>query len=138
MRILACLALCSLLSACGGGSQTTPVDAVALPDLAGLGSFPDVPPGCPPGVANDIGVGKTCTKGGKQCPSGQLCTCDGALGVDPPKGTPCFCTRAWFTPTCPANWSCGENATCCSLYSVVSGCVPNICLTDNECPVLAH
>jgi len=104
--------------------------------------FGDLPPGCPPGAGNDKGVGATCTTGGHQCPSSQICTCDMTLGVTPPQGTPCFCTIPIFSADSSkqpcdtiAPGFCGQNATCCAYMSVAAICVPTACLEGSTCPV---
>ncbi len=92
-----------------------------------------LPAGCPPDAGNELGIGKPCTYGGNQCPSPLLCTC-GNFGFTLPVNMPCFCTNAQPGPTCPANVVCGSNATCCSIAGLLYGCVPDVCLTGNQCP----
>lgn len=122
----------------GGGK---PVDAAVfdVPQDLWLG---ELPAGCPPGVANDIGVGKPCTPGGGQC-SGKApqCTCDKFFGYQAPANTPCFCTSAGLL-ACPPQNSCGENAICCAYTSQGAAvghlCVPEICLDGQVCPAFLN
>jgi hypothetical protein len=94
----------------------------------------NLPVGCPPDAGNELGIGKPCTNGGNQCAAPLLCTC-GNFGVALPANMPCFCTNAKTGPSCPANTNCGSNATCCSIGGLVFGCLPNVCLAGNQCPV---
>jgi hypothetical protein len=94
-----------------------------------------LPAGCPPDAGNELGIGKPCTYGGSQCASPLLCTC-GNFGFTLPVNMPCFCTNAKPGPSCPTNVVCGSNATCCSIAGLLYGCVPNVCLTDNQCTLL--
>jgi len=98
-------------------------------------SYGELPPGCPPGVANEKGVGGACTMGGNECRGGLRCSCDPYLNILPPDGTPCFCTLVQFA-TCdvaPANY-CGQGATCCGYLQAGSACIPNACLQSQGCP----
>jgi hypothetical protein len=126
------------LGACspGGGK---PVDA-AIFDVPQDLTIGELPPGCPPGIANDVGVGKPCTPGGKECNGTKAtqCTCDTLLGFRAPAGTPCFCTAVAVALACPAQNTCGKDASCCA-YTVTGMpvgnlCVPNICLAEHVCP----
>lgn len=132
--------LAALGCSAGGGK---PVDAAVfdVPQDLWLG---ELPAGCPPGVANDIGVGKPCTPGGGQCDkngSTPQCTCDSFLGLHAPPNTPCFCTSVGLG-VCPAQNSCGKNATCCAYTTqgVAVGhlCVPEICLDGQICPAFLN
>ena len=118
-------------------SGTGPANAQAH-DGGADGVALSLPAGCPPDAGNEIGIGKPCSKGGNECGSGLLCTC-GDFGVPLPANMPCFCTNATASAKCPPNPNCGSNATCCTIFGVVSGCIPNICLIDtpqgsNQCP----
>src|SRR6185312_560787 len=102
----------------------------------------DLPPGCPPGQANDKGVGAPCTRNGHECGSSLLCTCDTNLGLTW-NGLPCMCTKAGLNSqvnnpdpcsTVPANL-CGTDATCCNYGSQAYYCSPNICLPGGQCLV---
>ena len=104
----------------------------------------DLPAGCPPPAPNEKGVGTPCTKGGNQCKGGLRCTCDPFAGVQL-TGVPCICTLAALaqvnsTNPCvdsvPATF-CGSNATCCTYMTAAAYCVPDICLPDDMCPVVA-
>jgi hypothetical protein len=147
------LALCAwaVTAACssgGGGSlhdaSISDGDGAVLDLLSFDFSFGDLPPDCPPGVANDKGIGAVCTMGGHECPSSNsdsnplICTCDTTAGVVPPPGTPCFCTVPIFFPcddsTHVPSDVCGQNATCCSYQEMVSICVPDTCLDAMMCP----
>jgi hypothetical protein len=125
-------------SAGGGGAYDGGVrDAVYEVSL-------DLPPGCPPATPNELGIGKSCTMGGKQCAYPLLCTCDAFVGVQL-VGVPCICTLAGFASVTPPSTDpckdsvpasfCGGNATCCNYMTAAAYCVPSICLPDNQCPV---
>jgi len=122
-----------------GATVTQPTDAHVF-DLE-----LDLPAGCPPGTANENGVGIPCTKGGGQCSSkGLLCTCDQAFGLLL-NGVPCICTIAGIntsstaTDPCSAQANgkpagfCGSNATCCPYMTVGYYCSPNVCLPGGAC-----
>jgi hypothetical protein len=132
----------SLLSALGvgwacssGSSDTTPHDAAVF-DLA-----LELPPGCPPGQANEKGVGKLCTMGGGQCASPLHCTCDPYLGIQL-YGVPCVCTLVGLNAD-PANapnactnvaaGTCGTGATCCPYMTFGYFCSPDTCLPGGAC-----
>lgn len=122
------------VSACSAGGGGKLRDAAM--DFTIDYRFGDLPPGCPPGVSNDKGIGAACTRGGGQCTSNKICTCDTTLGVTPPPGTPCFCTIA-ILQSCaslPAG-TCGQNASCCSYRDQAAICVPDACLDSATCPV---
>jgi hypothetical protein len=133
------VALLVAASACSSGSGRrgdASVDAII--DLSSL-AFPD---GCPSGLENEKGVGEPCTRGGKQCKSPLLCTCDPQLGAAL-AGVPCFCTLAQpakngSTVPCvdsvPADY-CGSGATCCNILNAAAYCSPNICLINGGCLV---
>jgi hypothetical protein len=140
------LAAALALGGChSGGTVTRPTDAHVY-DLA-----LDLPPGCPPASGNANGVGIVCTKGGNECkqpgvPSGLLCTCDQAFGLQL-NGVPCICTIAGIntsasvTDPCsaaangkPADF-CGADATCCPYLTVGYYCSPNVCLPGGSCIV---
>jgi hypothetical protein len=139
MRAAGCvLGLLLAVTGCSGGkSGGGNVDGAGVYEV-GL----DLPPGCPPSTGNEKGIGVPCTKGGKECKSGMLCSCDqllGALLV----GVPCFCSLAQLaqngskvpcTDSVPANF-CGTGATCCNYLNSAAYCVPSICLPDNQCLV---
>jgi hypothetical protein len=126
-------------SAGGGGTipDAHPIDAyeVSL----------DLPAGCPPGVGNDKGVGKTCTRGGNECPNTGTfrCTCDPFLSIQL-TGVPCICTILTVATTadagdlCAAQPAdlCGTGAGCCAYMSVGTYCVPNVCLPGGACPTV--
>jgi hypothetical protein len=124
-------------SAGGGGAVDGGVrDAVYEVSL-------NLPDGCPPAMANEKGIGNSCTKGGHQCKSPLLCACDPFFGVQL-TGVPCICTlgvpaQANSTNPCvdsvPTNF-CGTNATCCSYLTAGAYCVPSICLPGDVCPVV--
>ena len=125
--------------ACSSNSNNKPLDSgLDVPTFDF--KFGDLPPGCPPMAGNDKNIGATCTKGGNECKGLNLtCTCDGALGIQPPEGTPCFCTSLMFA-TCDAATTadpnvCGQNATCCGYMNSGSICVPNVCLDGQTCPM---
>jgi len=99
-------------------------------------SFGDLPPGCPPAAANDKGIGGACTMGGHECTGDLICACEPHLGVQPPQGTPCVCTRLFAVPdsgTVPDGY-CGQDATSCSYMNALAICVPLACLQDATCP----
>src|SRR5215510_13829860 len=83
----------------------------------------EIPAGCPPPQANELGIGKPCTMCGNECASPLRCTCDAYLGVQL-AGVPCVCTlfqlaQNGSTNPCaeaPANF-CGSNTTCCSVLT---------------------
>src|SRR5262245_11616222 len=52
----------------------------------------EVPAGCPPAEANELGIGKPCTMCGNECAAPLRCTCDPYLGVQL-SGVPCVCTK---------------------------------------------
>lgn len=100
----------------------------------------DLPPGCPPGQANEKGVGAPCTRNGHQCTNGLLCTCDTNSGLTL-NGLPCICTVAGLNPQ-PSNPNpcstqssgvCGTNATCCNYMATAFYCSPNVCLPGGQC-----
>ena len=94
-----------------------------------------LPAGCPPDAGNELGIGKPCSKTGNECANNNLrCTC-GDFGIALPVNMPCFCTNATPAAACPANPNCGSNAICCSIAGVIIGCLPDVCLVGNQCPV---
>ena len=141
LRFLATLLLGAALglsAACSAGGGK-PVDAAVF-DVPQDLSLGELPPGCPPNKANDLGVGKLCTPGGGQCAgngTATQCTCDKFLGLSAPQGTPCFCTSVGLLG-CPAQSTCGSDATCCAYTSQGTAvghlCVPTICLAEQVCP----
>ena len=60
----------------------------------------DLPAGCPPGSANDKGVGIPCTRGGGECRSGHphLCRATRSPVSTLLNGVPCICTVAGLNP----------------------------------------
>ena len=108
----------ALFSACGTDSATQQ-EAVAEPaqQTAAL-----VPAGCPPGAANEKGVGGICTKGGRQCrgTASPVCSVDGSRSAPV-----AFCTRP-----CLTDGQCGSGAVCMKDpgNAVLKGCVPVVCL----------
>src|SRR5579864_1280640 len=70
--------------------------------------------------ATGTGIGLACTRGGRQCPRGLLCTADfsGQNGICTILG--CGCGAA----------ECGPGASCCTLLQAggASLCFPNACL----------
>ncbi len=136
-----------------------PVDWLGAPVLGGRGgTIPDahpidvfevsldLPPGCPPSVGNEKGVGRPCTRGGNECGNGANdlhCTCDMLLGIRL-DGVPCLCTLVRVNNSVdagdpctnlPSNY-CGTNTRCCSYMSAGAYCVPNICLSGQGCPAV--
>ncbi len=102
-------------------------------------SLPEVPPGCPPDVGNENGIGKPCTATGTECTGALQCSCKSWFGYTMPASMPCFCTNVTFGSSCT---SCGSNAPCCT-YAVpltttttvtVSACFPAVCAPGNQCP----
>jgi hypothetical protein len=104
----------------------------------------DLPVGCPPSDANNLGVGAACTRGGNECkragmPSGLVCACDTVDGVTL-SGVPCICTYAELNPS-PSDSSachaaqpnCGSDATCCDYLNEAYYCSPNVCLPGGVC-----
>ena len=123
---------------CGQGSSPSPRDA--RKDNQINVSLPEVPPGCPPDVGNENGIGAPCTANGGECSGSLTCACDDRFGYRMPAGMPCFCTNLIFGTTCSA---CGSNAACCRCNIAltdppftVSACFPSVCLNDGECPVV--
>jgi hypothetical protein len=100
----------------------------------------DLPPGCPPGQGNDIGVGKPCTHNGHECASPLICACDTVSGLTL-NGLPCICTMAGLNlhpsnaDPCSSEPSdvCGSSATCCNYLSTAYYCSPNVCLPGGQC-----
>jgi hypothetical protein len=96
------------------------------------------PPGCPPNVGNEIGIGKPCTATGAECTGSLQCSCKDWFGYPVPASMPCYCTVLSFGSTCSA---CGSNASCCT-YSIpiqtttvtVSQCAPTACGAGTQCP----
>ena len=79
---------------------------------------------CIPGAGNDIGVGKKCTKGGKECASGLSCDLD----LDPSGVGGCIKLM------CTADSACGTGAKCCQpSQSPIKVCIIDMCLPP-ECP----
>ena len=122
--------------ACGdGGWGDGPPDTLLLPlpdagaavDATADVATADVPPGvCGQGPGNELGVGKPCTKGGKQCPQGLSCDADlDAQGVG-------VCIKL----LCKAEADCGDHAGCCKpTGSPMSVCIHDDCL-PTECAEL--
>lgn len=139
------VALSLLAIGCSQGDGTPAKVADAAPDgptRDGMGSLtlPEVPPGCPPGAGNDIGVGTPCTATGTECTGGLQCSCKSWFGYQMPASMPCFCTNVAFGNTCSA---CGSKASCCTYVIpidtasiTVSACFPDVCLPDDQCPVV--
>ena len=138
--LLVCLTAAIPLGACSSSSSSNG-DGAVQDALVIDYTFGDLPPGCPPAMPNDKGVGSPCTKGGGQCTNGLICACDTTLGIVPPDNTPCVCTRfVSFTDSrgcgsLAADY-CGEGATCCSYMNAIGLCVPTVCLENAMCPVL--
>jgi hypothetical protein len=135
--VMAVGAWASVAACSSGGGKTKP-------DAAGDGisfdwRFGDLPPGCPPAAGNEKNVGKICSHGGKECPSGLICACESYAGITPPEDTPCVCTipilgRTCDDPMIPAGY-CGTGATCCGYQNIGSLCVPDVCLPAGMCPM---
>jgi hypothetical protein len=80
-------------------------------------------PECGTKPENELGIGRTCTKGGKECGSGMMCTLDQSSA---PPGSPGFC----FKVGCSATTECGTRATCCApkqAGGLVKVCMPEEC-----------
>lgn len=132
------IAACLIGLGCGqGGSTNSARDAA--PDTVASLNLPDLPPGCPPGVGNENGIGSPCTRTGGECTGTLQCSCKDWFGYAMPAEMPCFCTSVSFGSTCTA---CGSKASCCT-YDVplqtttitVSACFPSVCLSGGtECP----
>jgi hypothetical protein len=130
---LLALAIAGCSSSGGTGTQTdAAVDYITF-DVP----FGDLPPGCPPAMPNEKGIGTPCTKGGNECKGGLLCACEPHANIQPPAGTPCVCTQLIFSgcDTVSVGY-CGQGATCCSYMNAVSICVPLVCLENATCPML--
>jgi len=112
------------------GSPAGPQSLDAGADLVVL----SLPAGCPPDAGNELGIGKPCTRTGSECASGMSCTC-ADFGITLPANMPCFCTNLKPGAACLASTNCGSNAICCAIQGLMTGCVPNACLTDSKCPV---
>lgn len=87
-------------------------------------------PECGTKPANELGIGQKCTKGGKECPSGMMCTLD--QSSTPPE-SPGFC----FKLGCDATADCGTRATCCApkqAGGLVKVCMPDEC-RPSDCEV---
>ncbi len=124
---------------CGQGSSPSGgKDATPTADTQGTLSMPEIPPGCPPGVGNENGIGKPCTATGTECTGTLQCSCKSWFNYPMPASMPCFCTNVSFGPTCS---NCGSDAPCCT-YTIplsggsltVSACFPAVCAPDNTCP----
>jgi hypothetical protein len=140
LRLSLLLAVATAFGAgCHSGATITPPTDAHVYDLS-----LDLPPGCPPASGNENGVGISCTKGGNECKSPLLCTCDQAFGLQL-NGVPCICTIAGInqsasvTDPCsaaangkPANF-CGSDAVCCPYLTVGYYCSPNVCLPGGSC-----
>jgi hypothetical protein len=138
LRLASAVALLVAASACSsGGGHRGDASTDAIIDV-----YLPWPDGCPSGVSNEKGVGTPCTRGGGQCKSPLLCTCDPLLGAQL-AGVPCFCTLAAFAQNgskdpCkdsvpdPANY-CGSGATCCDVLTSGAYCTPNVCLINDAC-----
>jgi hypothetical protein len=99
----------------------------------------DLPPGCPPGAANEKGVGAPCTRKGGECASPLVCACDTIDGLTL-NGVPCMCTIAELNqhpsnpdPCAGNGTNCGSGATCCNYQNLAAYCSPNICLPGGQC-----
>ena len=126
--------LAILAAACQQQSAAGPADGQGR-DGGADGLVLYMPAGCPPDAGNELGIGKPCSKTGNECANNNLrCTC-GDFGIALPVNMPCFCTNATPAAACPANPNCGSNATCCSIAGVIIGCLPDVCLVGNQCPV---
>ena len=98
------------------------------------------PPGCPPELANELGIGKPCGTCGDECASPLHCTCDSYLGLRL-SGVPCVCTLVQLAPqgsTNPcgpplASNFCGSGTTCCNYVNTAAYCVPDVCLPNGQC-----
>jgi hypothetical protein len=80
-------------------------------------------PECGTKPANELGIGQKCTKGGKECPSGMMCTLDQS---STPSDSPGFC----FKLGCSSTESCGTRAVCCApkqAGGLVKVCMPEEC-----------
>jgi hypothetical protein len=136
IRVL--LAATLLACACGGGSTGGSRDGGT--DAVASFTMPDLPPGCPPSVGNDIGVGAPCTRTGNECTGGLQCSCKDWFGYAMPAGMPCLCTSVTFGSACSA---CGNSAQCCP-YSIplpstdalitIGACFPDVCAPGGKCP----
>ena len=138
--LLFCLIAAAPAAACSSGSSSNG-DAAVQDALVIDYTFGDLPPGCPPDMPNNMGVGGLCTKGGGQCKNPLVCACDTTLGIVPPDNTPCICTRVTVDNgqggcgRLEAGY-CGDGAICCGYKNTILLCVPSVCLADAMCPVL--
>jgi hypothetical protein len=130
---------CSPENSAPGKLADAAADGPGRDGLGGL-NLPEVPPGCPPGVGNELGIGKPCTATGTECTGGLQCSCKSWFGYTMPASMPCFCTSVSFGNTCT---SCGSKASCCTYVIpietasvTVSACFPSVCLPGDECPVV--
>lgn len=137
---LACLALAAvfLTLACSSPAKK-PCGAT---DAAAIEVGIEPPPGCPPEMANELGVGKPCGMCGEECASPLACTCDSYLGIRL-SDVPCVCTLVQLAPTGSTNPCgpplasnfCGTGATCCNYVNTAAYCVPDVCLPNGQCIV---
>jgi len=119
------LALGTLLACGDGGWGSSSLDVLLVPP-ADTETATDTETGattCGQGPGNELGVGKPCTKGGKQCPQGLNCDAD----LDP-KGVG-VCIKL----LCKADGDCGSGATCCTpsgspmKVCIIGECLPPEC-----------
>ena len=87
---------------------------------------PPAPPNplCLTKPANDLGVGKKCTKSGRECGADLSCTLDQAATPD---GSPGFCFKVGCTATADCG---GGDAVCCApkeAGGIVKTCIPETC-----------
>lgn len=91
---------------------------------ASSGGLGGASPDCGKKPPNDLGIGKACTKGGKECGAGMSCTLDQA---STPEGSPGFC----FKVGCATSAECGGGgAVCCApkqAGGVLKVCMPESC-----------
>ena len=136
------LVVASILTiACSSNRDTSAKHDAGSPSDAQF-SLPEIPPGCPPSVGNEVGVGKPCTKTGTECTGTLKCSCQDWFGYAMPASMPCFCTSVTFGNACT---SCGSGAPCCT-YDVpintttvtISACFPAVCAPNNQCPSITQ
>jgi hypothetical protein len=80
-------------------------------------------PDCGKKPENELGIGRTCTKGGGECGSTLKCTLDQS---STPPGAAGFC----FKLGCTSTAACGSGATCCApkeAGGLVKVCMPDDC-----------
>lgn len=135
-RLMVAVGAWAVVVACSSGGGKPLQDAAVGDGISFDWRFGDLPAGCPPAAGNEKNVGKICSPGGKECPPGLQCACEEYAGITPPADTPCVCTQVILGKTCaevPAGY-CGTGATCCAYMSIISLCVPDVCLPEMMCP----